>query len=203
MTKSVRIGKIKLSAAAIRDPRIAMRSVVWALVALNLVAAVVAFQPFGGSGDSMRRDEAALRQQLAILEKRVQDGRGLVSKVDLARRESDQFMEKYVMDERTFNSTLGEELNRAAKEAGIRQGPRSTTMELIEGSDTLSMAMVTAGYEGTYAGLKKFVELLDKSPRFLIIETMAVTSPASQANQIVNVSVKLDAFVRNVPGAAL
>jgi hypothetical protein len=151
----------------------------------------------------MRREEAALRQQLAILEKRVQDGKGLVGKVDLARREGDHFMEKYVMDERTFNSTLGEELNRAAKEAGIRQGPRSTTMELIEGSDTLSMAMVTAGYEGTYAGLKKFVELLDKSPRFLIIETMAVTSPPSQANQIVNVSVKLDAFVRNVPGAAL
>jgi len=34
------------------------------------------------------------------------------------------------------------------------------------------MMSISAGYEGTYANLTKFVNLLDKSPRFLIIENM-------------------------------
>ncbi|MGD0500195.1 MAG: hypothetical protein ABSC23_17365 [Bryobacteraceae bacterium] len=201
MPKSLKIGKIKLSAASIRDPRVAMRSLIWALVSLNLMAAVAAFQPFGGSGEGLRREETTLGRQLVELQKRVQAGKGLVDKVELARREGDQFMEKYVMDARTYSSTLGDELNRDAKEAGIRPLPSQTQLEPIEGSDTLYMATVTAGYEGTYAGIKKYVELLDKSPRFLIIETMAVASP--QTGQLVNVSLKLDAFVRNAPGAAL
>jgi hypothetical protein len=203
MPKSLKLGKMKLSVPSIRDPRVAMRSVVWALAALNVLAAVVAFHPFGGSGDDLRRDEAALRQQLVELEKRVQTAKGLVGKVELAHKEGDRFLEKYVMDARTFSSQLGEELNRTAKEAGIRPMQRTTQLQAIEGSDALSMVTVIAGYEGTYAGIKKFVELIDKSPRFLIIDTMAVASPQTQSGQLVNVNLKLDAFVRGAPGAAL
>src|ERR1017187_9733479 len=95
-----------------------------------------------------------------------------------------------------------EELNRMAKEAGARPLPSAIQLEPIEGSDTLRMATITAGYEGTYANLKKFVEMVDKSPRFLIIENMTVVSPQQQqAAQLVNVSLKLDTFVREAPEA--
>jgi hypothetical protein len=44
--------------------------------------------------------------------------------------------------------------------------------------------------------------MVDKSPRFLIIENMTVVSPQQQqAAQLVNVSLKLDTFVREAPGA--
>jgi hypothetical protein len=54
--------------------------------------------------------------------------------------------------------------------------------------------------------LKKFVEMVDKSPRFLIVENMTVVSPQQQQqqkgqNQNVNVALKLDTFVRETPGA--
>jgi hypothetical protein len=77
--------------------------------------------------------------------------------------------------------------------------------EATEGSDAISMVSISAGYEGSYAALRKFVELLDKSPRFLIVENLSVVAPQQQmqqqTGQTVSVTVKLDAWVRTVPGA--
>ena len=69
------------------------------------------------------------------------------------------------------------------------------------------MMTINAGCQGTYAALSKFVNLVDKSPRFLIIESM-VAAP-QQTGQILNVTVKIDTFIKDarpetagqVPGA--
>ena len=49
----------------------AMRAVLGVLLLANLVAAVIAFKPFGGSADDLRRERSALQQQLAQLQKQV------------------------------------------------------------------------------------------------------------------------------------
>lgn len=187
---------MKIAGGAWKDPRVAMRAVIAVLLLANVAAAVMAFKPFGGSADDLRRDQAALRRRLADIETRATLSKRLVDKVQGARREGDNFLEKYLFDARTYSSGLTEELNRLATEAGIRQLPSNTNQELVEGSDTLYMVTVTGGYEGTYVNLKKFVDLVDKSPRFLIIENMTLTSPQQQSGQVVNVNVKLYAFAR-------
>jgi type IV pilus assembly protein PilO len=202
MLRNFSLGKMKLTGVSIKDPRVAMRAIIGVLLAANLAAAVIAFKPFGGSAGDLRLEQAALGRQLTELEKRAGAARRLVDKVEMARREGDGFLTKYVVDRRTMSSAIQEELNRMAKEAGVRPLPSAIQLEPIEGSDTLRMATITAGYEGTYANLKKFVEMVDKSPRFLIIENMTVVSPQQQqAAQLVNVSLKLDTFVREAPGA--
>ncbi len=204
MPRSLNLPKLKLPSFSLRDPRMAMRGVAWTLIALNLAAALAAFTPLGGgSGEALQREESDLRVQLADLNRRIVASRGLARKVETARLGGDDFFNKYVMDARTFSSLLDDELNRAAKTAGIQPLASQTQQVAIEGSDTIYMAEITGGYEGNYAGIKKFVEVLDKSPRFLIIETMAVTAPQTQSAQTVTVTLKMDAFVRIVPGAAL
>ncbi len=188
------------NAARLKEPRVLMRAILAVLVGANLVAAVIAFKPFGGSADDLRRQENAMRGQLAQLQARVARSKALAAKMETARTEGDQFLSRYVTDRRTTYSIIAEELNRTAKEAGIKQGPASITMEPIEGSDTLSMMTITAGYEGSYANLTKFVNLLDKSPRFLIIESMVATPQQGGSNLMV--SMKLDTFVKEVPGSA-
>jgi type IV pilus assembly protein PilO len=59
---------------------------------------------------------------------------------------------------------------------------------------------ITSGFEGTYANLTKFVNLLDKSPRFLIVETLQAAP--QQGSNMLNISVKLDTFVRQLAEAA-
>lgn len=208
MPRSFNLGRISLSGVSIKDPRVAMRAVIGLLLAANVAAAVMAFKPFGGSAADLRREQSALGSQLSELQKRSSEGRQQVDKVQMARREGDEFLAKYVVDRRTMASAIEAELDRMTKEAGIRWLPQQIQLEPIEGSDTLQMASITAGYEGTYANLKKFIEMVDKSPRFLIVENMTVVSPQqlqqqAQAaqNQNVNVALKLDTFVREAPGA--
>jgi type IV pilus assembly protein PilO len=193
--------KLKWKGVAIKEPRVLLRAVIGTLLAANLVAAVMAFKPFGGSAADLRREQQALRVQLGRLQARAATSKRLVEKVETARREGDQFLAKYVMDRRTMSSTIQDELNRTAKEAGIKALPATLDLEPIEGSDTLEMISISAGYEGTYANLTKFVNLLDKSPRFLIIENMQ-TAP-QQGGQALNVTLKLDTFVRETAGPSL
>ena len=193
--------KLKWKGVAIKEPRVLLRAIVGTLLAANLVAAVMAFKPFGGSAADLRREQQALRVQLGRLQARAATSKRLVEKVETARREGDQFLAKYVMDRRTMSSTIQDELNRTAKEAGIKALPATLDLEPIEGSDTLEMMSISAGYEGTYAELTKFVNLLDKSPRFLIIENMQ-TAP-QQGGQALNVTLKLDTFVRETAGPSL
>jgi type IV pilus assembly protein PilO len=186
--------------SAIRDPRVVMRAIIGTLLVANLVAAVLAFKPFGGSADDLRREQSDLRRQLGQLQSRLTNTKRLVDKVEGARRAGDDFLGKYFSDRRSTYSTVIEELGRTAQQAGIKPRDSSAELNEIEGSDTLEMMSITVGYEGTYASLEKFVNLLDKSPRFLIIESMQA-SP-QQNSQTLNVTLKLDTFVKETPGAS-
>jgi len=190
--------KLNLKGIHIKDPRVVARAVLGVLLLANLAAAIAAFKPFGGSAEDLAREEQSLRRQLQDLQIRQAHSKALVDNVQLARAEGDQFLSKFVTDVRTTSLLIEEELNRTAKEAGIKRREASLVIDPIEGSDTLSMLSITAGFEGTYANLTKFVNLLDKSPRFLIIENM-VAAP-QQGGQNLTVSLRLDAFVKEPAG---
>jgi Tfp pilus assembly protein PilO len=177
-----------------------MRVIIGTLLAANLAAAVMAFKPFGGSADDLRRERADTSRQLAQFQAHLENTRKLVDKVNKARREGDDFLAKYFSDRRTTSSTVMEELDKTAQESGIKLRDRSVEMNAIEGSDTLMMLSLTAGYEGDYTSLEKFVNLLDKSPRFLIIESLQAAP--QQNGQTLTVSLKMDAFVKAEPGQA-
>jgi Tfp pilus assembly protein PilO len=183
--------------SAIKDPRVVMRAIIGVLLAANLVAAILAIKPFGGSADDLRREQADLRRKLAAMQTRLANSKVLVDKAEGARRDGDEFIGNYFTDRRTTYSTVIGELERTAGEAGIKLRQDSLELNEIEGSDTLKMMSITVAYEGPYAGLIKFVDLLDKSPRFLIIEGMQA-SP-QQGGTLLTVSLKLDAFVKDSP----
>ncbi len=202
MPRNFEIGPLKWKRGTIKDPRVVMRLIIGVLLAANLAAAVIAFHPFGGADP--REEQAALGQQLAGLEKRVAANRRLVNNVEAARQQGDKFVEQYITDARAFSSTIREELARIVKESGVK--PLASQIgepELIEGSNSVYQVRITAGFEGSYASLKKVVDLLDKSQRFLILETMQVTSPQQQAGQLVSVNLVMDTFEKANVGAEL
>jgi type IV pilus assembly protein PilO len=161
---------------------------------------VLAFRPFGQSADDVRRRRTELQSRLSQLEARLSSTQQLVNKVETARKQGDEFLTRYVTDRRSTFSTIFEELDRTATDAGLKPKDRNIDLSDIEGSDTLKMMSITAGYEGSYSNLQKFVSLLDKSPRFLIIESL-VASP-QQGSPVLNVSLKLDTFVNEAPEAS-
>jgi Tfp pilus assembly protein PilO len=209
MPKSFKLPGFSVPAISVKDPRLVMRVIAGALLAANLAAAVMAFHPFGGGADDLRRQQESLTAQLAQLQNRLEAGRKLVAKVRTARTEGDEFMSKYFMDSQKMAAEMLEEVFKSAQDSGINMRQDSFSQEEIEGSDSLHMLSTQVGLEGSYASLAKFVYLLDKSPRFLIIEYMQASAPQQQqqgpkvqADQTLNVTLKIDAFIKDVPGGA-
>ena len=197
-SKLVLAPKIALKGLSIKDPRVAMRALIGLLLAANLAMAVIAFKPFGGSADDLRKDQARLSSQLRQLQGNLEKSKQHVAKIEIARTEGDDFMTKYIMDKRSASAIMVEQMSKAATDAGIRALPENVSYEAIEGSDTLQMMSITAGFEGDYNGLAKLVNLLEKapSPQFLIIDEMNLNAPQQQVQraaagkQVVNGNLK-------------
>jgi Tfp pilus assembly protein PilO len=184
------------NARTLQDPRVLMRAVIGALLVANLVAAVIALKPFGGSAEDLRRQQAALSAQLAQLQKQLVYSGQLVEKIQKTRTEEDKFVSQYFTDTGTTGAIILSELNQAAHDAGIKPGTWTFNVEALEGSDTLQELTTSMGFEGTYANFTKFINLLDKSPHFMVIENMQAAAPQQQGGQAINVTLKIDTFVR-------
>lgn len=200
--------KISVKGMSITDPRVTMRALIGLLLAANLAVAVVAFKPFGGSADDLRQEQARLSAQLRKAQQTLADTKDHVAKIAIARKEGDDFLVKYIMQARTAPALTVEEMNKDGNDSGVRILPENYAPEDIEGSETLKMVSITAGFEGNYAGLTKLVNLLEKSPRFFIIESMNLNAPQqngprqADATQNLNVTLKVLTFVRDDAGAS-
>jgi hypothetical protein len=183
-----------------KDPRVTVRLALGVLLLANIAAALILLKPWGGSAEDLARQLQDLQRQLAMRQLTLTQTKTLAGKVEKARAEGDQFLSKYTLDGRTAYSTIIGELDQMAVQSAIKPKESAFVKEPIEGSDTLSMMTVTAGFEGSYANLTKFVNLLDKSPKFLIIESMAATP--QQNGAVLNVNIRLNSFVRDEPGGA-
>ncbi len=188
----------KLPANFTREPHMVARVVLGVLLAANLVAAFAVFRPLGGSAEELDAQLTAMQAQVQQKHAGLQKLRSLVKKIEQARTAGDSFLDTYFMDRRIASSSIVNELIKNAKESGIKDKGTSFLFEPVEGSESLSMMTIAANYEGTYGDLLQFVNRLDRSPRFLIMENLAA---APQQNGSLNVAIKLNTFVRgDTPG---
>ena len=188
---------VKVASVRAKEPRTIARLALGALLLANLAAAYAVFRPLGGSAEELEDQLIGLRQQLLQRQGQIGRTRALVAKIEQARSSGDQFLNVYFLNRQTAYSTLLTELDKAAKDAGIRPKDRAFAIDPIEGSENMSMMTITANYEGTYGDLMQFVNRLDKSPRFLILDTLSA-APVQGAGTL-NVAVKLNTFVKADP----
>jgi len=139
--------RLKWKGVAIKKPRVMLRAIIGTLLAATWWRRSWPSNRSAGRPADLRREQQALRAQLTRLQARAATSKRLVEKVETARREGDQFLAKYVTDRRTISSTIQDELNGQPKEAGIKPLPATLDLEPIEGSDTLEMMSISAGYE--------------------------------------------------------
>jgi hypothetical protein len=185
-----------------RDPRTIARAILGTLLLANLIAAFAVFRPVGGSAEELDGQIANIQTSLQRRQLELQRMRQLVSRMQQAHDSGNKFLTTYFMDRRTASSSILGELDRSSKEAGLKPKERTFTYDPIEGTDKFSMMTVVANYEGTYGDLLQFVNRLDKSQRFLIIDTLTA-APQQGAQGILNVQIKFNTFVKEQQGASL
>lgn len=178
-----------------RDPRALIRLVLGVLVAANVVAAVLLWKPWSASPEQMEQQLAALRQQIRQREASVERLKAIVEKVEKARTQGDEFIDRYFIPRRTASSVIIAELREAAGRAGVKQAEHTFAFEPIEGAEELEMMTISGNYEGSYQNLVQFVNLLDRSPRLVIVDTL--TAAPQRTAGALNVNLKMNAFIIN------
>src|SRR4051812_46414110 len=108
-----------------KDPRVIARAILGFLLFLNLVAAYAIFRPVGGSAEQLDQQLSEQRRQLQREQAQLERMRALVAKIQHARTSGDSFLETYFMSRRTTSSTIGAELLKAAKDAGMKPKEQS------------------------------------------------------------------------------
>jgi len=175
------------------NPRAVIRVVLGVLAAANLVAAYFVIRPLGGSPQELRQQVVDLRTQIRQQQNTVDRTRLMAGKIEIGREEGDKFMSKYFLPRRSAYSVVMAELNELAIQAKVTAKESANAIEPVDGSDTLDMMQITANYEATYGDLVRFVNLVDKSDRLLVMESLNAT-PQQGGNKL-NVMIKLDTFV--------
>jgi len=176
-----------------KDPRAPWRFALIVLAVLNLAALLWLIQP-GGTAAELDNELSMRRAQVQSQQAALARLRAVAKKVETAQAQQEEFMKGYFMDRRTTSSTILTELGSAAREAGLKPKEHAFIIEPIEGSETLSMMTITANYEGSYADLIQFVNQVDRSKRFLIIEN--ITASPQQIPGMLASRFKINTFVR-------
>lgn len=185
--------------ASLKDTRVLVRLLLGMLLAANLIAAGFAFHLFDDSPEQLARQVQSMRQQVVGAIVKLNRTRQIAGKVGKGREEGSKFIETYMTSRRATYSTILTELNQTAAQANMKAKDALIGLDAIQGTDSLDMMTVTASFEGSYQNLVKFINLLDKSKRFLIIENLAAAP--QQNGDVLQVTLKLNTFVKEDPSA--
>ncbi len=193
MSRRFRLPKFEWGSG--KDPRAVVRAVLGVLLVANVVAALILFKPWGGSPEDLARQLESLRKDIQHRQVALQRSKSLVAKVETARTQGDSFLNSYFAERRNAYYNLVAELIRTAQGAGIKPKEHSFAEEPVEGSDNLEMVTVVGNYEGNYGDLVRFVNSLDRSPRFFILEQL--NASPQQGSGLLLVNIKMHAFVKD------
>jgi len=183
-------------ARALTEPKVAVRIGLGILLLANLIAAGFAFHIFNESPEAVNSELVSAVASRAQEQARLLRSRLLTANIDKGKTEGERFLASYMTTRRVTYSTIIGELTDTAKQAGMEKpGASISPLDPIQGTEDLDVMTISLNLEGTYPQLMKFVNLLDRSPRFLLIETLSVTPRAK--SDVLSVNVKLNTFVKD------
>ena len=184
--------------AALKNPQVLMRVLLGTLLLANVVAAGFAFHLFDDSPDKVAAQVQTTRQQVVGSIKKLSQTRVHASKVEKGQQEGTRFISTYMTSRRSTYSTIISEINEMALNAAMVPKDALIHLDAIEGSDNLDVLTVTASFEGPYRNLLAFINSIDKSKRFLILDSLGAT-PGQ--NDRLQVTIKFCTFVKEDPAA--
>ncbi len=188
--------RLPAALGARKDPRAVWKWVLGGLALANVVAFFTLVKPPGGSVVDLQAQIDTLRKQVVQQRNELKRAQDLAARVGTARDQQDRFIGDYFMDRQTASSTILNEIGRSAKEAQLSPKEHSFSIEPVDGSESISMMTISANYEGSYGDLIRFVNLMDRSKRFLIIDSISA-APMQEKGRLA-ARFKVNTFVREV-----
>jgi Tfp pilus assembly protein PilO len=106
--------------------------------------------------------------------------------------ETDRFYKNVIVANRVELLPLIEDIEKMAAEPGLKAGPRSYALEPVKGAP-ITRVQVGLSLQGSYDQLVAFLDRVERSPRFLIVDRIALTSGTGHEGN--NLRVEVSAFL--------
>jgi Tfp pilus assembly protein PilO len=166
------------------------------LAAFNVIFYFLAVYPLDAREEQRQALIAGLQQEVAAKTSEVEKLRLIAGKVEQARTEGDSLLQTITLERNTTFSKLVAELVTAAAESRVETRESNFDLQPVEGAERYGAITITANFRGEYANLVQFLNRLDKSEQFLIIESLGAT-PRSDSTEL-QITMKIDTFVRDL-----
>jgi Tfp pilus assembly protein PilO len=157
------------------------------LVALNLLAFAAYTLPRALQVRNTTARALALRAEIAK-QRRITSA--IVDQAGAIRAntaETDRFYKDVIVANRVELLPLIEDIEKMAAEPGLKAGPRTYALDPVKGAP-ITRVGVGLSLQGSYDQLVAFLDRVERSPRFLIIDRIALTSGHDGNNLRVEVS---------------
>lgn len=169
-----------------RDTRRKLKITIGALAGVSAVSAGLLVSPLIGSAAARQQELNQLRAQLTTKNREVEPLRGLDKKIPLATQQIDQFYKDRFA---SHDSDVAEALGNLAKETGVKIQSAKYKWGDPEPVGLRSVEIETS-IQGDYQPLAKFLNGLERSKVFFIINSIAL----AQQNGPIQLQMKLETY---------
>ena len=154
----------------LRDTRRKLKIAIGVMIGISVASAGVLVSPLVGSPESRQQELNQLRAQLTTKNRQVEPLRGLDTKIPLAKQQIDDF---YKTRFSAHDSDVAETLGNLSKETNVKIESvkyRSDDPEAVG----LRRVEIDASIEGDYQPLMKFLNGLERSKVFFIVNSIGL-----------------------------
>ena len=172
------------------------RRVVWGvligLLAVDLALVFFTLRPNGLSVAQQRAEVARLNGELQAHRESLEHLERIKAMLAESTHQGDDFLKTKFLPAETGFSTLMEEVDKLAVANGVRKGGVNYTTTPVKDRPGIETVAIDTTLEGDYPKIVRFVNQLEQSQLFLIVDTMAV----SGQGRGVKLSVRLITYFR-------
>jgi hypothetical protein len=177
----------------LRQTRRRAKTALIALAAVDTVMVVLLISPLVGSSSSRRQDMDRLWHELQQKTRQVEPLRGMDKKVALASQQIGGFYKDRFPD---HDSEISDEIGKLASENGVKILQAKYRREDTEPVG-LQPVEVEAELEGDYLQLVRFVNALERSKLFFVVDSVTL---GGEQNGPVKLGMKLETYSKQVQG---
>ncbi|GEM_PF-5521604 len=177
-----------------------VRGVLIALVVIDGLFLFFSFRPLGRSFAAQQEELKSLREDARAKRDSVARLRKIEATLKESAKLGDQFYSTKFLPAETGFATIMEEVERLANSSGVRKSSVSYGVQEIQGRPDLEGVTIDTTIDGDYAKIVRFVNQLEQSQLFLIVDSLGVQSSTTGKATKVAVTVKLLTLFRMPKG---
>ncbi|HKW89538.1 MAG TPA: hypothetical protein VJN21_12360 [Candidatus Acidoferrales bacterium] len=148
------------------------------ILALDALLVYVDWRARNSAPQAQAAERVRLAQKAVLLRADVVVGRAAEKQLPEIQKDCDLFYQRYLLSSSAGYSVIVADLGKMASDSGVQPGGVNFHQSQVKDSD-LTEITITAAVQGDYQGLVRFINDLERSPHFYVLDGLTLASGAT------------------------